>query len=426
MPNENQYPLPFDDVMSTEDLPSVDEDYFDCPNCGNHTHNNDAIEHDNENHCCDCVLHCENCDRTALIDDDEIQSTYTSTSYRRANRSTAMLCSECSFECADCNERFSHDIDHRENASGERICESCSENYYSCDDCGCVLHGDDTRSTEDGETYCESCYADHQEEDDTASIHSYSYKPEAMFYQAVNETSANLFLGWELEVDHSRSRDRSEDIESIDMPDCIYCKEDGSLDLGFEMVSHPGTFKYWQSLDTSFIRDLKRKGYKSYDTDTCGMHIHVSRKALTTLDLFKVLEFFRRNVSFVKYVSRRKERLLDRWASVETGGVKQLVQKVKRGRNSHDERYTAINLENRSTIEFRIFRGTLNPESFKRNLAFIFSLVHFVKATGLQNLSVLDYVKWLESDGKHIVGKPESKALCAWVQAYANNDEQDD
>ena len=47
------------------------------------------------------------------------------------------------------------------------------------------------------------------------------------------------------------------------------------------------------------------------------------------------------------------------------------------------DRHVAINLTNENTIEFRIFRGTLNPKRFLATLQFVDALCHFVKVVSM-------------------------------------------
>ena len=83
--------------------------------------------------------------------------------------------------------------------------------------------------------YCERCYAKLK----SRSIHQYNYKPEPIFYG-----SGSLFMGIELEIDGGgENHDNAQNI--LDIANCdgtrIYCKHDGSLHHGFEIVSNPMT-----------------------------------------------------------------------------------------------------------------------------------------------------------------------------------------
>ena len=58
-------------------------------------------------------------------------------------------------------------------------------------------------------------------------------------------------------------------------------------------------------------------------------------------------------------------------------------------------RYTAVNLENRSTYEVRIFKGTLKPESFHKNLEFVKSAYDYTLYESYRNVSVDGYLRYI-------------------------------
>ena len=77
---------------------------------------------------------------------------------------------------------------------------------------------------------------------DEKPIKPYNYKPEPLFYG-----SGNLFYGVELEIDkggeYSSSAEILMDVVNRDS-EHMYCKHDGSINCGFEMVLHPMTLDY--------------------------------------------------------------------------------------------------------------------------------------------------------------------------------------
>ena len=150
-------------------------------------------------------------------------------------------------------------------------------------------------------------------------------------------------------------------------------QHDGSIDDGFEIVSHPMTLDYhtdimnWKEVfDTALSLD-----YRSHQTSTCGLHIHVNRSAFGK-DICEQEETVARIVYFVEQhwnellkFSRRTEASMNRWAA--RYGIAQNTKDTYR--NAKDRcpgRYAAVNLENETTVEFRIFRGTLRYTTFFR------------------------------------------------------------
>lgn len=53
-------------------------------------------------------------------------------------------------------------------------------------------------------------------------------------------------------------------------------------------------------------------------------------------------------------------------------------------KNSSDSRYYAVNLENWNTIEFRMYRGTLNLSTIMATLQFTKALCFYAKNTELE------------------------------------------
>jgi len=112
-----------------------------------------------------------------------------------------------------------------------------------------------------------------------AAIHDYYYKPTPIFYG-----EGPRFFGVELEIDEAGEDNRNaENILSIGNyhGENIYCKHDGSLEDGFEIVTHPMSLDYhlhempWNDI----LYEARSLGYTSHMAGTCGLHVHVSRAA---------------------------------------------------------------------------------------------------------------------------------------------------
>lgn len=424
MPNEN---LPLFADIPLPAIPARDNDgnsiQCQCPCCETEIDIDNSVEHNGFPHCQDCISMCENCNATTT-DVDNFYLSHTATYSRVSAANTQLLCENCNWECTDCSRRFSNDVSVSNNASGEDICESCAESYYSCDDCRSIIHEDNSHHTDDG-TYCQSCYESQESED--SYIYNHEYKPRAQFLRGKGEkvkpVHSTLFLGVELEVDIPRNssqyryRSQSDDVKSVGLAahPALYCKEDGSLNRGFEMVSHPATWQYWQEFDWTFLRKLKKMGYRSYDANTCGLHVHASRSQYSKLDILKLLTFFKTNRDFVFQLSRRGYGDMAQWASIAVENQSQLISMVQSERRSHNSRYTAINLNNSHTVEFRLFRGTMKPMAINRNIAFVVAITAFVKENGLADMRAGKFCAWMQLRGRYVVGKAHSDSLIDWL-----------
>ncbi len=279
------------------------------------------------------------------------------------------LCHHCLEEetliCSHCGEI----IWRNDNAGTEDLplCETCREDGYTrCTQCGRLIRNEDARyrsSDEDGEyPYCPHCFS----EIGTGGINEYFYKPKPIFYG-----KAARFFGVELEIDGAGecggNADRVLAIANQADLERIYCKHDGSLDEGFEIVTHPMSLAYhekempWKAV----LAEVIHMGYTSHQAGTCGLHVHVNRNTFGRTEaeqdacIARVLYFFERHWEELLKFSRRSQRQLDRWAARYgyKEHPKEILDHAKKGGGGG--RYSSVNLMNEDTVEFRIFRGTL-------------------------------------------------------------------
>ena len=236
---------------------------------------------------------------------------------------------------------------------GQLFCSSC----LGMETMTCAHYNDD-----DDDPYCDDCY--HQQSG--CAIEHYGYKPTPIFYG-----DGPRFFGVELEIDGAGERDSSAerllDIANGNGLEQLYCKHDGSLDDGFELVTHPMTLEYHQSEMPwrRLLAEAASMGYCSHQANTCGLHIHVNRSSFGAAEaeqdacIARVLYFFEKFWNELLQFSRRTQRQLDQWAS--RYGYKErpcdILSESKSGGGAG--RYTCVNLYNADTIEFRMFRGTL-------------------------------------------------------------------
>ena len=302
-----------------------------------------------------------------------------------------ILESESRLVCCNRREFYTHvdNCDGRNEIyeyNGEYITLSYMEYNSLVHDCdGDIRHIDDVYYWESDCEYHDSPEYDdddNEEEEGAELINRYSYKPTPKFFTLPYDDKNTPFLGIELEIE----RRNSNSIKHGELAQQItnehwYFKTDGSLTDGFEIVTHPLTFNYLNHAKESIINSLKLisdNGYNSYNANTCGMHIHITKKAFTTWQLYRFLKFFVENKEFIIGISQRKSDKLQKWANIEDNTNSELIYKAKK-KDGNSARYVAVNLQNYATIEVRIFRGTLNPQSFYKNIEFVYSLFMYTK-----------------------------------------------
>lgn len=258
------------------------------------------------------------------------------------------------------------------------LCQSCYDSHYTyCDECEAFIRIDSAHYSDDDEfgesPLCLSCY---ERTRSGCPIHDYSYKPSPIFYG-----SESRYFGVELEMDEGgKSKENARELLGIANKgvEHIYIKSDGSLNDGFEIVTHPMTLYY--HLNKMKWRELLRKsqelGYYSHQTDTAGLHVHVNRNSLGETaekqedTISRILHFVEMFWNELLIFSRRKEGELKRWADRygRKGNPKETYESAKL---AYSARYRSVNLTNRSTIEFRIFKGTLKYSTLAATLQMV-------------------------------------------------------
>jgi len=149
--------------------------------------------------------------------------------------------------------------------------------------------------------------------------------------------------------------------------DFAFMKHDGSLKNGFEVVSLPMSLDSHRNKWSSFFRMVKKTDLEV--RSTCGMHVHVSRELLTQFQIGKIIIFLYspQNNAFIRQIAGR----------IPPKQFAELNAKKLKDVKNHHNRYSALNLTNPETIEFRLFRGTFNKEEVLKNIEFCDALVRF-------------------------------------------------
>ena len=331
-----------------------------------------------------------------------------------------IMCKDC-FElkttvCECCGERI-----WEEDARGNNriiLCNHCYEyNYTNCEECGALIHNDDAyyENSDNDYPYCYTCY----EKLFKSSIKSYCYKPDPIFYG-----SGSFYMGVELEIDDGGENNANADelmCIANDVGERIYCKHDGSIENGFEIVSHPMSLEYhlnemtWKEIFDKAIS----MGYCSHKTATCGLHCHVNRSAFgSTYEaeeeaIARVVYFVEKHWDKLLKFSRRTEENINRWAS-RYGISSNAKDTYKNAKDNRRGRYVAVNLENDNTIEFRLFRGTLRYTTFAATLQLVYEICRFaimLTDEELENMSWEEFVSTIDPNNKELLQYLREKKL---------------
>jgi hypothetical protein len=340
------------------------------------------------------------------------------------------VCDSCVVMCIHCEQVITVDDEYND-VDGEVWCEGCTRNdAHWCDLCDSYFTGytygtDDSDSTmcercfEDNTSYCEDCdntYLngcdyDHDGDNDGRTIHDYSYRPDPIFRKSDDEQT-RLYFGIEIETevrggDYSNRRSAAEYAQQqLEMYDLAYLKSDGSLECGFEIVTHPLSHSYfmkdgdrlWNTIDK-----LKSEyGMMAWGTKTCGLHVHISRAGFNSgSHQHRFLQLVYNNKDFYEVLAGRSSSHWAKFDDIFDPNTGQKSFKNKFDRHGSD-RYSAVNTNNRNTLEIRIFRGSLNPRFIKSAIDLAHASVEYTRVMSVREvrddgLSCLKFRQYIES-----------------------------
>ena len=146
--------------------------------------------------------------------------------------------------------------------------------------------------------------------------------------------------------------------------------------------------------------DLRKYNCRSFDTNTCGMHVHMNKDVFTETQLYKYLYFIFNNKNFIITISEREDmNKVNRYCSFEP--EKDIITLAKERTNSPgDYRHKAVNLNCPNTVEVRVFRGTLNYGKFMKNIEFCKSLYDYTQICSIRDLTVDRYKEFIKNNEK--------------------------
>lgn len=282
-------------------------------------------------------------------------------------------CSRC--ECSVLSDNYNFTWD---------MCNRCAESLGECRDCGNVCDIDYMYSSDhDGNLRCDYCHESHIADmeciDGVSGYHEGAYwglvfhsghyvsdTQELRTYFGVELESENIG-SWVSDILHELANDR-----------IGHAEQDGSLNSGIEFITQPATLSAWRGSFGERIREymqaVKANG-GSFNANTCGAHVHVSRTAFDDDNhLARFAVFMTHNPEFALAISGRNS--LHQWARTDKHVRGELRRNVK---NKTGNRYSAVNLSNPNTVEIRIFRGTNDFAEIIGAIEFINALIEYTR-----------------------------------------------
>lgn len=368
---------------------------FQCDCCNTEKDLSDKYEGENPDYdliCEDChndsYSYCECCDSVVSNDDIRMIQGDSNAPANTTRRHDHFVCDSC-FDAHYCSCDYCSTNVHCSasvGAGNDVVCHSCLEDhYFYCE--GCSEYCSNDNYAQDG--YCDCCF---EPEDEIGFVQ----RDPLLIFKRVRQGEIpskswpETFIGVELEVEAVKSTQGAVVSTALNIMgnDKVFCKEDGSLKCGVEIVSHPHALKAFPfDKLRSLCCELQKQGARSFEPGTCGLHVHVSKEGL-------------------KHGGQRLDRVLWKGAALLAPYLMPLSKRIG-GRNEgcndfgyckfpeigslprKDDRYYAINLTNEKTVEVRFFRGTLHPDSCVNSIKFSYHLVKFLSELSESHLNNL-------------------------------------
>ena len=370
----------YDGIVKIVCKPCAKDGYTKCDDCGEYfMPDSDMLATYDGNlicrSCYECGEYfvCNDCGDIVPYDDEAII-------YNRFGEPRYSVCPSCADVyslCEECDRLFSSSwVECYDTDTGSQdVCVSCRENMWYCDECGTLYHTDEFWNYDLG--CCDSCARE------KSIILSYGTHINWELFVNNKPIGTDDFFGIELEVENNGSCYDCGEM-AIELRDryfgnkAVY-KEDGSLQDGFEIITHPHTPAAFYDLPWKDILSyLSRNDYTSHDNSRCGLHIHMNRKWFGATreeqyaNITKMAVCYCNRWEFFLKCSRRTQMQADRWAKSyildreDDDTNEEVLKKTEQLLKDNEgySRYLAINLCNKNTFEFRLGRGTLRYESF--------------------------------------------------------------
>jgi len=291
-----------------------------------------------------------------------------------------------------------------EELDSEFYCAECLASKPRCAKCSTLAV-----KTMDGISLCDK-HSKHRVVDD---YHSNSSRSDPTFIGEHTDEHFPLYLGVELEIDQNPESSAtcyagfaSELARKYLDEEGVEYTRDGSLsDAGIEMISQPKTITAWHESRANWANTFKaliKCNMRGHDAVGAGMHIHVSKEAFEdpSKAFVRLQVILHRHFNNLLKITRRAKSRMMNYAMPLSGlenvtkftakHIATLKNIASFGVNSHS---MLANDGAIPTFEFRMFRSTLNIETFMATIDFVEGLCRYVNT---HDFNAANSVTWDE------------------------------
>ena len=311
--------------------------------------------------------------------------------------------------CGNCGRFIWDGEDYTVDGHGRIICEDCMQDMYYCEDCGDYFTEDDmvaifdrygdivkfvcANCADTDYNYCPECgrwYIDSAFDDHNGTCVScapeiilsyHSGNPNGLkFHGNADYSFINGYIGGELEITGLDDRAAADILEACGGYDFCHFEHDCSVD-GAEIIFQPRTIESWEAARPAVnsMYDILTE-YDCTSEGGNGFHVHISRTAFGSTNeeqadaIAKFMRLFSDdNFLYCCQIAGCSSADANDWAKNCNQYTKEEQKRIAERHGGN--RYIAVNVTNRNTVEVRLGRSTMDFDRFYGWLHFIAAMV---------------------------------------------------
>jgi len=328
----------------------------------------------------------------------------------------ALLCDRCGNSsdvlatCAVCGDTVWARNGDRVSGTGF-MCVQCQRDSAYCRHCGSRMPKENLIQnpvSEQGDRICMECLK-------SEYINPYNWIPNFYKFFHKKEETCKRYIGVEIELEAPVSKEwykfpeqralalkafSALPVFATNWSRQLFIKHDGSLDCGFELVSHPMSMEYHKEFDWEAVFATVKE-YGLISKPTCGLHFHVSRRAFGSTEekqdyniakLCLIVDLLWGWLAL--FVNRDLDKAMH-YAAPYGIDVQDTARTTLYKAKGDNIKYRAVNLLHDRTVEIRLFQGVDTAENFRRQLELVDCLITLALRYPFKQLKRINPV-WIE------------------------------
>ena len=292
-----------------------------------------------------------------------------------------------------------------------------------CEICGKELQYDEAHFIE-GKVYCHECFKEIR--DSIGSYHSKNMWNKR--YGMAKPRLFNILMGFELEVESENDISEFQKCLSAyklkkTIGDFATIESDSSLDYGFEIITEPMTLQYIRESQKDTIKAMLDclKDNEMGQGKHAGLHIHVDRDSLGTSsrssedvidNIYLIMETFEKEI--IKFARREPNEYCN---FISESSRERTLSYIKhRKAATCGSRYLAFNILPEDTVEFRIFKSTIDFSTLMATIEFVNNVVNIAKYKDIDGFTWKVIVNYQSNKNQYLIDYKESLNISSDVK----------